>query len=342
MPVKISFVIVYYKSHSLLLQCIESVKNDCKDISHEFVIIDNSNDVPEEDLKKLDIQIRIIRPGYNAGFARGVNLGLQSARGEFISLVNQDVVIKEERTFERLIRKLKELPEKTILSCRICDFEGGFQQSVWVENPGLKREWMHSTVNYFFNPDWKERFDEKLKNIHKESGFVYRINAAFLIFSKSLVIQDNLFFDKDFFLYGEDIEWAIRCKKKGWRFYYFSNVNIRHIGSASSESFLKKNLQVLLSDWLFLAKRKGRVVWLFSMLFYIILWGIDLLMVKYERIKGRNQDNYLYLNRKMKFWLLRKYGLALGGKHNFSKKISFKFAIDEKDVECFQAKGKII
>src|SRR5690554_426690 len=128
------------------------------------------------------------------------------------------------------------------MSCKLIDDNNQFQQSIWLDNPGLKREWMFGPINYKFNPHWKKRFESKVEKIHQISGFVPRINGAFLIIPlNSGIKREKLLFDDDFFLYGEDVEWANRIQKSGFKFYFDSNVSIKHIGSYSSDDALLKN-----------------------------------------------------------------------------------------------------
>jgi GT2 family glycosyltransferase len=113
------------------------------------------------------------------------------------------------------------------------------------------------------------KFESQLKKSHENSGFVHRINGAFLFWKMPNEIQE-IYFDEDFFLYGEDIEWALRIKKKGWRFFHFSDIIVKHLGSASSSNQSIKLLQIELMDWLAMYKTNGIIYlkWYDQLLFF--------------------------------------------------------------------------
>jgi GT2 family glycosyltransferase len=225
----------------------------------EFIIIDNSQNFEAEWIEPLTANFILIEPGYNSGFARAVNMGLRAATKEFVCLMNQDASLITPNTFGLLALKAKMLPEKTILGCALQDENGKQQQSVWIDDPGLLREWRKGPINCKLNPTWQIKFENRVKQAHASSGFVHRINGAFLFWKKPDSIHE-MFFDEDFFLYGEDIEWANRIKRKNWKFYLCIDVKVKHIGSASSSSNEQvKHKQIEIMDWLSILKLKGRI-----------------------------------------------------------------------------------
>ena len=86
----LSIVFVNYKSESLILDCLKSIRTYTKNISYEVIVIDNSfvkgkntdvlNEFPATKWKDL---------GHNAGFSRANNEGIKIATGEFILFLKQ-------------------------------------------------------------------------------------------------------------------------------------------------------------------------------------------------------------------------------------------------------------
>lgn len=264
MTASVSIIIIHYKSRELLEAALESViQNSGLSVENlEFIIIDNSQNFEAEWIEPLTANFILIEPGYNSGFARAVNMGLRAATKEFVCLMNQDASLITPNTFGLLALKAKMLPEKTILGCALQDENGKQQQSVWIDDPGLLREWRKGPINCKLNPTWQIKFENRVKQAHASSGFVHRINGAFLFWKKPDSIHE-MFFDEDFFLYGEDIEWALRIKKKGWRFFINVSVVVGHSGSASSVGFEQnKYKQIIVSDWLAIRKHNGKLYYL--------------------------------------------------------------------------------
>lgn len=281
-------MMVHYKANELILGAIRSVLEfgglplDCI----EFIIIDNSQDFKESLIEVLTGDIKIISPGYNSGFARAVNMGLREAKNDCVCLMNQDACFTEEDTLLKLLTKLNELPEKTVLGCSLVDEDYKFQESVWIDDPGLKREWRFGAIHQKLNPNWKLEFEEKKRNAHQKEGFVHRINGAFLLIPKSDAVNlDEILFDEDFFLYGEDVEWALRIKKSGCRFYHTPNTTVMHIGSASSSNEDIKQMQIICSDWLVIKKYKGNFYLMILFLLVTINKSLDALLLSFALLR---------------------------------------------------------
>lgn len=290
---KLSIVIVHYQAPDMINQLIQSIENDRWNGELEYIVVDNSSDLLKEQLCITSGNLKLLKPGYNSGFARGVNLGMNNAIGDFIVVINQDAYFYENSTLKHLIEQAEILPLKTILSCRIWSDSGEFQNSIWLDNPDLKREWKFGAIHYKLFPNWKDQFEQEKRAIHQRTGYVPRVNGAFFILRNDEYVQEALF-DEDFFLYGEDVEWALRIKKKGWRFYYLSDISIKHIGSASSyDNIIKKEKQIILSSWLTIRKRKGKAYLYFYLLIQFLLNKLDLFLNRkepniYLRVKGKN------------------------------------------------------
>lgn len=250
---KLSIISIHYQSPEMIHNLLESCARQVGDFEMEFIVIDNSCNY----VHTTHVPIQLIEPGYNSGFARGVNAGLRAATGDFCIVINQDAYLEETNTLERLVQQAQQLPAKTVLSCRILDDDGNYQQSIWLDNPDLQREWRFGAIHYKLCPDWKEKFDQETKATHEKSGYVPRVNGAFFVLKNDKHLQEA-YFDNDFFLYGEDVEWALRLQKQKWQFYYLADVRIRHIGSASSTNSSIKQQQILVSDWLVMRKIHGR------------------------------------------------------------------------------------
>lgn len=97
MYAKISIVIVTYNNQSITAECINSIVEKTKYPNYEIIIVDNaSSDSTCDYLKELDKKydhIKVILNDVNYGFAKGNNIGLREANGEFLLLLNNDTVV---------------------------------------------------------------------------------------------------------------------------------------------------------------------------------------------------------------------------------------------------------
>jgi GT2 family glycosyltransferase len=90
--VTVSLIIVVYnlneKTAETTQRCIESVKQFTTD--YELIIVDNASSFGTDVLREeADVYVRNQR---NLGYAPGANQGLKLARGEFIAVLNNDIV----------------------------------------------------------------------------------------------------------------------------------------------------------------------------------------------------------------------------------------------------------
>jgi len=322
----ISVVSIHFNDPILLLNSIRSVAEQ-SGVETEVILIDNSSNFPVDELKDLHVEYRYIDPGYNSGFARGVNAGLEAANGEYILLLNQDAQLPDPGTLKKCLATLSSLPPKTILGINLVDSEGKYQRSIWTDDPGLAKEW-HTSPFYIRLTRHRQPekiFYEQLEQMHRKSGFVHRINGAFLLFHRSLVDEDGLYWDKDFFLYGEDVEWAYRCHKKGGRFYHLAEVLAVHEGSsASAGNITAKQQQVIVSDWLAVRKMKGRCYIAGLLLLTAINRILDILLFHLATMKRNKPGKESIAFALMQLQLIIKFGWLLVLSSTFSSARDFR------------------
>ena len=91
-----SMVILTYNQLDYTKKAVESIRRNTPE-PHEIIFVDNgSSDGSVEWLRELsaeDQRYRLIANGRNLGFAMGCNQGMEAARGDFILLLNNDVIV---------------------------------------------------------------------------------------------------------------------------------------------------------------------------------------------------------------------------------------------------------
>lgn len=89
----VSIIILNYNAGQLLINCVESIlKTDYSNF--EILIVDNvSNDQSHRECKKKFPQIRLIENMTNLGYCEGNNVGIRSAKGNFLVILNPDTIV---------------------------------------------------------------------------------------------------------------------------------------------------------------------------------------------------------------------------------------------------------
>lgn len=115
----LSVVVLAYGSADLTLACVHSLLGRGEIYpALEVLVVDNGS--PVEELEKLreiaggDRRIRLIENGDNLGFAKGNNVGIEAARGEYVLLLNNDTYVPP-GALSAMVRHLQLNPEIGII-----------------------------------------------------------------------------------------------------------------------------------------------------------------------------------------------------------------------------------
>lgn len=89
---KVSILIVAYNSAGLIGDCLRAISAACTSHSYEVLLIDNGDGTTEELVRREFPQVSIVTSVGNVGFAAGNNILASHASGEFLLLLNPDMV----------------------------------------------------------------------------------------------------------------------------------------------------------------------------------------------------------------------------------------------------------
>ena len=224
----ITFVIVTYKSESIIQDCLNTLPKDSKKI-----IVENSNNINfEKDLKLKYDNIEVIL-SENNGMGAGNNIGLKSCKTKFAYILNPDTKLNQD-TIKNLIKDLNQISDFTIASPLNDD----------PNYPNYKK-------NNLYNKD------QNILSVDRIDGFSMLINLE--------KFRDNNFFDENFFLYLENDDLCIRVKKKNGNIYIVQNSLINHTGGISKKQDLEylRNWHWMWSKFYFNKKHYGFYIAIF-------------------------------------------------------------------------------
>lgn len=224
MGIKISIIIVNWNTADLLKQCLSSLTQN-----YEVIIVDNgSTDGSQEMVKKFKIQL--IENGQNLGFAKGNNIGIKQAKGEYIMLLNSDTIVKE-GAIEKLVGFLDKNQEYAIVGPKLLNQDGtpqancGWFPGLWVCFLMLFKEHFGGSDSVRFSPVKSREVD-------------WLMGAAFV--ARREVFDKIGGLDEEIFMYMEEVEWFYRTRKFGFETYFFKEAEIIHLGRGSSKSGKKE------------------------------------------------------------------------------------------------------
>lgn len=293
---KLSIIIVNYKTPLLLKNCLSKLKFSLEYSGlfneSETIVIDNATDPKEIDpVKNLFPWIKIIGNKYNKGFAAANNQGIKMSQGKFILLLNTDTEV-EQNTSGELLEILEKEPLTAVAGCKLINKDGTIQPSMG---------YFPSLIKVLL---WMSFFDDipiltsLIKPYHVETQKYYSrhhevdwVSGACFIIKKEAVLQAG-FIDENIFMYGEEVEWCYRIKKKGFRVIYTPLTSVLHLKGASG----KGNISGIAEEFsgLIFFYKKHYPGWQGILLRILLITGALLRMMIFGIITGNPAKVKLY------------------------------------------------
>ena len=117
----LSIVIVNYNTKKLVIDCLNSIKDE--NMNLEVIVVDNgSKDGSQKELDKYksennNLKLKIIKNKKNLGFSKANNLGINASLGKYILLLNSDTKICE-GALNNLLDFAKDTSEAGVIGAR--------------------------------------------------------------------------------------------------------------------------------------------------------------------------------------------------------------------------------
>ena len=89
----VSIIILNYNGEKFLENCLESIIRETNQ-SYEIIVVDNNSpDKSGEKFSKKYQKCNFILNKKNVGVSEGLNIGIRNARGKFVVLLNNDLIV---------------------------------------------------------------------------------------------------------------------------------------------------------------------------------------------------------------------------------------------------------
>lgn len=227
-PIKVSIVTVTYNSAQEIEQLIRSIFETVKDIDYEVLIVDNnSQDDTVSRIKSISDQIKIISNDSNVGFANANNQAFKIATGNFILILNPDILLTEQTKLKDLCRRLQISQDIGIIAPRLCYQDGTIQESVR-GFPNLMIQMLRMMKLDRFIRNSKAYKNYMLTELDRSNeNFVDWVIGAFMLIRKDVLFEVGLF-DSRYFMYMEDADLCLSLKKSGYKICYSPQFSATH------------------------------------------------------------------------------------------------------------------
>ncbi len=232
MAESIDVVIVNWNAGELLRNCVDSLlihAND-REINNIF-IVDNASTDNSLSLLPSNNKIQILKNHVNVGFAAACNIGFKKCTAEYVLLLNPDTVLFED-TLIKCKEAMKQDPEIDIMGVQLLTKRGKISKSCArfpsplrfvFDCTGLSLLYPKIFTPALLMTDWD----------HKTSRTVDQVMGAFMYFPNSL-FQKNGYFDEQFFVYYEELDFCKRLSKIGGKIWFNADIQCRHLGMGTT------------------------------------------------------------------------------------------------------------
>lgn len=230
---KISVLILNYNVSYYLDICLISVKAAIKNHQVEIIVVDNASpDDSVEMVKANHPDVILVENKENSGYPKGNNLGFKAVNGEWLLILNPDVVVPED-LFDDLLSK-KTIGNQGITGCYLMDGCGQFlpESKRLTPTPWVAMTKILGLYKFFPNSSWFNKY--YAMHIPKnEDGKVDILVGAFMWMKASLYEKLDGF-DENCFMYADDIDLCYRAKILGYQNLYDAHVKVIHYKGEST------------------------------------------------------------------------------------------------------------
>lgn len=239
----IHVVIVNWNSGAQLGECLTSfaaVAGDGVTLARVTVVDNASTDSSADGLADTGLPLTVLRNTENRGFAAACNQGAAGSDADFLLFLNPDTRLLA-GSLERPAQYLRAPGNEAagIAGIQLIDPSGQVARntsrvpgvrSMLGNSLGLDRL-MPSSFPPVFVTEWA----------HDETRVVGQVMGAFF-FVRRGVFETLGGFDERFFVYFEDLDFAVRARERGWCSVYLATAQAFHRGQGTTEAASDRRL----------------------------------------------------------------------------------------------------
>lgn len=243
--IDVSIIIVNYNTKALLETCLRSLDTSPIRPSHwEVIVVDNASTDHSREMitQQFGKRVTLIGLDKNLGYAAGNNRGIRRANGRYILLLNSDTEV-EEGSIDAMVALMDAHPQAGGATCRVLLPNGDLDPAC---HRGFPTPWAAFTYfigleRVFARSHLFGQYHLGFKDMHSVHEIDSPVGAFFIV--RRETIADVGMLDEDYFMYGEDIDWAYRMKQKGWKIFYNPAVWVLHRKKQSGRSHSDPHLR---------------------------------------------------------------------------------------------------
>ncbi|MDP2662144.1 MAG: glycosyltransferase family 2 protein [Dehalococcoidia bacterium] len=236
----LSVIIVSYNVADLLRDCLASVYAS-RGVDQEVWVVDNCSSDGSASMVREEFPLaNLLESSRNGGYAYANNMALRHATGDYLLLLNPDTVIPSHALAD-MVGYMEARPQVGMVGPKLVREDGSLDLA-------CRRSFPSPVVAFYRMAGLSGRFPRSRRfgryNLTyldpDQEAEVDSVVGAFMMVRRNAVEQVGLL-DETFFLYGEDLDWAMRVKKAGWQVMYNPRVSVLHRKAKSSGGDIRRS-----------------------------------------------------------------------------------------------------
>ncbi|PIV50569.1 hypothetical protein CO115_01290 [Candidatus Falkowbacteria bacterium CG_4_9_14_3_um_filter_36_9] len=213
----LSIIIVSWNVKEKLKENLKALYNSRGEFKFKvFVVDNNSSDKTVDMVEKEFPQAKLIANPKNFGFAKSNNQAIKIANGDFILLLNPDMMVEED-TLKNMIAWMRENKQASVAGCRLLDESGKIinhvrqfpafwdQAAIALKLPHLFPNILHKYLRKDFDYSQAQKIDS--------------IRGGFFMIRREAIEKAGLL-DERYFLWFEEVDYCRQVYKKGGEVWY--------------------------------------------------------------------------------------------------------------------------
>lgn len=238
----VAVIIVTYNSEDEIAGCLRAVYSEWRHVSMQVIVVDNaSSDSTVEIIQIRFPRVQLLRPGGNLGFSKGVNYGARAADADFVLLLNPDTVVRR-HAIEVIVGFARANPRYGLYGGRTLKTDGSLEPLSCLGLPTLYSTLMFATGLSSLAPGSSLLNPESLGGWKRDSVREVGVITGCFLLVPTAIWQTLGGLDESYFMYGEDVDFAIRARALGYRPVICPGAELVHKLGTSSKSPAHKML----------------------------------------------------------------------------------------------------
>jgi len=282
MEIELSICIVSYNVSAYLNNCIQSIKENVRDVRYEIIIVDNdSKDDSVNIIKREYPEINLIENIKNTGYAPAMNIAIKNAVGKYILILSPDTIIKG-NAIKRMLNYMKNNTNVGIIGPKTYNGDGEIVTSCHSENPWVfpvGEFWGLANLargNKYFKAIISKIFKVKtgVTNDYTVTQEVNVLDGGCLLSSKK-VLSEIGFIDEAISIGPDDYDTCKRVKLKGYKVVFLSEAEIIHFVCTSKNKFKSFVVKVHYPAFFYFFRKWNNI---FSSFLFLIFYSTNLML----------------------------------------------------------------